>query len=106
LGVQDRSLSAAAQPINTRLSALTGAAQNPFLGQSTSQYYPGVSGGASALQTFGNSISGFGGLAMGAGALGQQQGGSGSSVWGGGAALAGPPSPHAVGGPWWNPYAR
>lgn len=65
------------QPLQTELSLLTSPAMNPYLGQNTTQYFPGVSGQASAYGSFGNSLSALGGLGMGYGAqaLAGQQGG-------------------------------
>ncbi len=56
------------QPLQTEMSLLTSAAMNPYLGQNTTQYFPGVSGQAAAYGSFGNSLSALGGLGLGYGA--------------------------------------
>jgi len=67
------------QPLQTEMSLLTSAAMNPYLGQNTTQYFPGVSGQAAAYGSFGNTLSALGGLGLGygsqtlAGQQGQQQ---------------------------------
>lgn len=52
-------------PIDQMLSIQQGQIFNPWLGQNTSQYYPGQSGMASALVTGGNAAAGLGGMMYG-----------------------------------------
>lgn len=73
-GLLDRNLNLRTAPLTTELQMTTGAGFNPWLGRDTTQYYPGVSPGGSALSTIGNSISGVGGLMLG----NWSQGGGGS----------------------------
>lgn len=48
-------------PISAQMQVLTGNAFNPWLGQNTSQYYPGVSGGGAAAQSLGSTLAAMGG---------------------------------------------
>jgi len=54
-----------AVPLQTEAQMLTGSIANPWLGQNTSQYYPGQSALGQALQTGGNALAGFSSYKMG-----------------------------------------
>lgn len=66
-GLLDQGYQAQLAPINTQLAALQGGVMNPWLGQNTTQYFPGVSPGGSALSSIGNTLSAAGGTALGYG---------------------------------------
>lgn len=70
LSLDERDLNLRAKPLDMKLQSFTGAAMNPWLGQNTTQYFPGVSGDGAASQTWGNMMSGMGGQFAGAGAYG------------------------------------
>lgn len=61
--LQERDLGLAARPIDMRLQTATNAAMNPWLGQNTTQYFPGASGGGGAIM--GQFASGVGGQLAG-----------------------------------------
>ncbi len=64
---QQLDLNLAQLPINTMLGVTQGSVMNPWLGQNTSQYYPGnaAMGLSSAFGSIGNAMSGFGGYMYG-----------------------------------------
>lgn len=64
-GLLDRNLNLRQAPLATELQMTTGSVFNPWLGQNTSQYYPGLSSSGTALSSIGNSLSGAGGLILG-----------------------------------------
>lgn len=68
---------------NTLLSAMGSGVTNPWLGQSTSQYYPGYSGAGSALANLGSGAMALGGYGMMNGGFGGGSGG-GMGQYGGG----------------------
>jgi hypothetical protein len=53
------------QPLQTEMQMLTGNIMNPYLGQNTTQYFPGVSASGAAMSSLGNSFSAAGGMGMG-----------------------------------------
>lgn len=66
MNLQERDLGLAAKPIDMALQNATGAAMNPWLGQNTTQYFPGAAGGGGAV--IGNTLSAMGGQLTGFGA--------------------------------------
>lgn len=61
-GQEDRVSGAKQNYINFLNSIQSGGVMNPWLGQNTSQYYPGASGAASALNSFGSGMNDIAGL--------------------------------------------
>lgn len=53
------------QPLQTEMGLLTGNIMNPYLGQNTTQYFPGVSASGAAMSSLGNSFSAAGGMGLG-----------------------------------------
>lgn len=82
MGLDEQLFARRQQPLNTRLSVLQGGVMNPWLGQNTSQYFPGTSGSAAASATFGNALGAVGGQMMGYGmGVNQQQGQNTQQQW-------------------------
>lgn len=52
------------QPIQTQLSMLNSNVMNPWLGQNTTQYYPGYSGAGTGLANAGNALGTYAGYGM------------------------------------------
>ncbi len=67
--LDDRSLQSQGNVANTRLQLLTGQTWNPWAGQNTTQYYPGLSSLGAFSSTIGNSMAGMGGTMGMLGAL-------------------------------------
>lgn len=77
------------QPIQTQLSALNSSVMNPFLGQNTSQYYPGYSAAGTALANSGNALGTYGGYQALSSLYGPQQGAAPAAGQFGGASTYG-----------------
>lgn len=74
-------------PLQTELGIQQGGVFNP--GNSTAQYYPGASGGANALSSFGNTATAGGGLLAALGRLGGGASGGGAGGGAGGNMMSG-----------------
>lgn len=68
--LNDQALSLKQAPLSARMSLLTGSTFNPWLGQNTTQYYPGVSPSAQFGSGLSSMLSGLGGQAAGIGMQG------------------------------------
>lgn len=75
-GLLDRNLSLQSAPLQAEMGLLTSPIFNPYVGQNTTQYFPGVSPSGAFGQTVGNSMSAVGGQMLGYAANSFGQGGS------------------------------
>lgn len=68
LGMRDQNTNRLLQALSSRLNLVNSGSQastlNPWLGQNTTSYYPGVSGAGAAAQTGGNALGALGGNMM------------------------------------------
>jgi hypothetical protein len=72
-GIDTQVFQAQQSPISAKFGLTTGAAFNPFLGQNTTQYFPGVSPSGAMASSIGNTLGAAGGTALGYGLQGMAQ---------------------------------